>query len=794
MNIPYRWLKDYVEINVTPKELGDKLTMVGQAVELIDYKNEELKSIVTGRIEKLEQHPDADKLVVCQVNTGSDTVQIVTGAKNVKEGDVVPVVLVGGCVAGNHKISKGKLRGVESFGMMCSIEELGFSKKEYPEAAEDGIYIFDKNTELGQNVIDLLMLQDEILEVDLTSNRPDCYSILGIARETSACLDSKFTYPETVCKNEVEEDLNSLLKVEIKDKNCKRYIGRLVKDVKVMESPMWLKNRLIMAGLRPINNFVDITNFVMLEYGQPLHAFDFDTVKNGKIIVRSAVEGEKVVTLDEVERELTSDMMVIADEEKALAIAGVMGLNNSKITDGAKFVLFESASFEGTNIRLTSKKLGLRTDSSGKFEKGLDPNLCEEAINRALYLVELLGAGTVVKGSVDVYENKRVETTVEYDVERVNKFLGTKISSSDMVDYLRRVFIKSDGKVATIPTFRADVESFADVCEEIARVYGYDKIEPTLATGEATVGKYSFEQIIDNKIIELLVSKGLLESYVYSFESPKVFDKLNISADSSLRNCVVINNPLGEDFSIMRTNTANGMLNCLSNNFRRKYESAKLFEMGKVYIPKQVPITELPKEEKYVTIGMYGKDVDFYTVKGIVIDMLSKLGINESKFLPNESQSYTHPGRCADVFVGDEVVGLVSEVHPKVSANYSINSRAYIAQINISALYKFVVLEREFKDLPKFPSSRRDIALLVSDDVLVMQIEDAIKEKGGKILESVKLFDIYTGEKVAAGFKSMAFALEFRGIESTLTDVEINEKMEKVLKNLKEKLNIELRS
>ncbi len=794
MNIPYRWLKDYVEINVTPKDLGDKLTMVGQAVELIDYKNEELKNIVTGRITKLEQHPDADKLVVCQVDIGAESVQIVTGAKNVKEGDVVPVVLVGGCVAGNHKITKGKLRGVESFGMMCSIEELGFSKKEYPEACEDGIYIFDNNTELGQNVIELLMLQDEILEVDLTSNRPDCYSILGIARETSACLDSKFTYPETTCKNEVVEDLESLLKVEIQNKNCKRYIGRLVKDVKVMESPMWLKNRLIMAGLRPINNFVDITNFVMLEYGQPLHAFDFDTVKNGKIIVRSANEGEKVVTLDEQERELSSDIMVIADEEKALAIAGVMGLNNSKITDGAKFVLFESASFDGTNIRLASKKLGLRTDSSGKFEKGLDPNLCEEAINRALYLVELLGAGTVVKGSVDVYENKRVETQVEYDVDRVNRFLGTKISSSDMVDYLRRVFIKSDGKVATIPTFRADVESFADVCEEIARVYGYDKIEPTLATGEATVGKYSFEQIIDNKIIELLVSKGLLESYVYSFESPKVFDKLNISEDSALRNCVVINNPLGEDFSIMRTNTANGMLNCLSNNFRRKYESAKLFEMGKVYIPKQTPITELPKEEKYVTIGMYGKEVDFYTVKGIVIDLLGKLGIVESKFLPNESQSYTHPGRCADVFVSNEVMGLVAEVHPRVSANYGINGRAYIAQINISALYKHVVLEREFKELPKFPSSRRDIALLVSDDVLVMQIEDAIKEKGGKILESVKLFDIYTGEKVATGFKSIAFALEFRGIENTLTDVEINEKMEKILKNLKEKLNIELRS
>ncbi len=794
MNIPIRWLKEYVNVNVEPKELGDKMTMVGQAVELIDYKNAELKNIVTGKIEKLEQHPDADKLVVCQVNVGTETVQIVTGAKNVKEGDIVPVVLVGGVVAGNHKISKGKLRGVESFGMMCSIEELGFSTKEYPEASDDGIYIFNENTELGQNVIDLLMLQDEIMEIDLTSNRPDCYSVIGLAREASACLDTPFTYPETVCKNEVEEDLESLLKVEIQNDLCSRYMGRLVKDVKVMESPMWLKNRLIMAGLRPINNFVDITNYVMLEYGQPLHAFDFDTVKDGKIIVRSANANEKVVTLDEVERELSEEMLVIADSEKALAIAGIMGLNNSKITDGAKFVLFESANFDGTSVRLASKKLGLRTDSSGKFEKGLDPNLCEQAINRALYLVELLGAGTVVKGAVDVYNNRREETTVSYDADKVNKFLGTNLTSDEMVKLLKRVFIESDGKVAKIPTFRSDVESFADVCEEIARVYGYDNIVPTLATGEATVGKYSLEQIIDNKIIELLVSKGLLESYVYSFESPKVFDKLNITQDSKLRNCVVINNPLGEDFSIMRTNTANGMLNSLSNNFRRKYESAKLFEIGNVYIPHQTPITELPEEQKYLTIGMYGPNVDFYSVKGIVADLFKKLGITSSKYLPNEEQSYTHPGRTADIYIGEEVVGLIGEVHPRVLANYSLNQRAYLVQINISNLYKLVKLEREYKELPKFPSSKRDIALLTKDEVLIMEIEECIVEKGGKILESVKLFDIYKGDKVQEGYKSVAFSLEFRGIENTLTDAEINEKMEKILSNLKAKLDIELRS
>ncbi len=638
------------------------------------------------------------------------------------------------------------------------------------------------------------MLQDEILEVDLTSNRPDCYSVIGLAREASACLDKPFTYPETTCKNEVEEDLNSLLKVEIENPLCTRYIGRLVKDVKVMESPMWLKNRLIMAGLRPINNFVDITNYVMLEFGQPLHAFDFDTVKDGKIIVRSAKANEKVVTLDEVERELSDEMLVISDSEKALAIAGIMGLNNSKITDGAKFVLFESANFDGTSIRLASKKLGLRTDSSGKFEKGLDPNLCEQAINRALYLVELLGAGTVVKGSVDVYNNKRVETTVAYDVEKVNKFLGTSLTSEEMVSFLKRVFIESDGKVATIPTFRSDVESFADVCEEIARVFGYDNIVPTLATGEATVGKYSLEQIIDNKIIELLVSKGLLESYVYSFESPKVFDKLNIKEDSSLRRCVVINNPLGEDFSIMRTNTANGMLTSLSNNFRRKYESAKLFEIGKVYIPNETPITDLPDEQKYLTIGMYGPNIDFYSVKGVVVDLFKRLGITSSKYLPNEEQSYTHPGRCADIYVNDSVVGLIGEVHPRVLANYSINQRAYLVQINISTLYNFVKLDREYKELPKFPSSKRDIALLTKDEVLVMEIEEAIKEKGGQILESVKLFDIYKGEKVEEGYKSVAFSLEFRGIDNTLTDTEINEKMDRILKNLKDKLNIELRS
>ncbi len=793
MNIPIRWLKDYVEINVTPKELSDKLTMIGQAVELIDYKNAELKKIVTGKILKIEGHPDADKLVVCQVDIGEEQVQIVTGAKNVKENDIVPVVLVGGCVAGNHKISKGKLRGVESFGMMCSIEELGFSTKEYPEAAEDGIYIFNENTEIGQDVIELLMLQDEILDVDLTSNRPDCYSIIGIAREASASLNKPFTYPETTCKNEVKENLDEMLKVEIKDSNCKRYIGRLVKDVKVMDSPMWLKNRLIMSGIRPINNFVDITNYVMLEYGQPLHAFDYDTVKNGHIIVRTAEENEKVVTLDEEERTLTNDIMVIADEEKPLAIAGIMGLNNSKITDGAKFVLFESANFEGSNIRLSSKKIGLRTDSSSKFEKGLDPNLCEEAINRALYLVELLGAGTVVEGKVDVYNDKRTENTVEYSFDRVNKFLGTDLTSEEMIDCLRRVFIKSDGKIATVPTFRNDVKTFADISEEIARVFGYDNIVPTLATGEATVGKYTFEQIVDNKIIELLVAKGLLESYVYSFESPKVFDKLNIPADSTLRNTVTINNPLGEDFSIMRTTTANGMLTCLANNFRRKYETVKLFELGKIYTPKQIPVTELPLEEKYLTIGVYGKGEDFYTVKGIVNDLLVRLGV-EPSFLPNTDQSFTHPGRCADVIVGDKKLGIISEVHPKVLSNYSIGTRAYIAQINISELYNIAQLEREYKELPKFPSSRRDIALLVSDDIMVMQIQECIKENGGKILESINLFDIYTGANLEEGYKSMAFALEFRSNENTLTDVEINEKMEKILKNLKEKLNIDLRS
>lgn len=793
MKIPINWLKDYVDINVDTKELSDRLTMIGQAVELVEYKNAELKKIVTGKILKIEPHPDADKLVVCQVDIKDETIQIVTGAKNVKENDIVPVVLVGGVVSGNHKISKGKLRGVESYGMMCSIEELGFSTKEYPEAHEDGIYIFPESTKIGEDVVELLMLQDEILDIDLTSNRPDCYSVIGIAREVSAALDTEIRYPETTCKNEADDNIESLLQVEIQDDLCNRYVGRLVKDVKVEQSPLWLRNRLIMSGIRPINNFVDITNFVMLELGQPLHAFDFDTVKNGKIIVRKAKDNEQVVTLDEQEKTLDSSMLVISDEEKALAIAGVMGLNNSKITDGAKYVLFESANFDGPNIRLTSKKLGIRTDSSGKFEKGLDPNLAEMAINRALYLVELLGCGTVVKGNVDVYKNKRVETTVSYNPEKVNKFLGTNISSEDMVKYLDRVFIKSDGKNATIPTFRNDVTSFADICEEIARTYGYDKITPTLATGEATVGKYSFSQIIDNKIMDLLVAEGLLEAYVYSFESPKVFDKLNIDENSPLRKYVKINNPLGEDFSIMRTNTANGMLTSLANNFSRRYPFAKLFEMGKVYIPDEVPVTKLPKEEKYLTIGMYGDDTDFFTLKAIIINLFETLGIYKNKFLPNTEKSYFHSGRCADVFVNDDIVGQIGEVHPRVLNNYSINTRAYLAQINITKLYDYVVLKREFKELPKFPSSKRDIACLVKDDIMVMEIEEVIKEKGTNILESVKLFDVYQGDKIEKGYKSVAYSLEFRGTEGTLTDDEINKVMDKILANLKEKLNIELR-
>ena len=632
MDVPMSWLKEYAAVTAPVKDYMEDITMSGSKVEGVTSMAGELKNIVTGYIKAIEKHPHADKLVVCTIDIGAGKdLTIVTGAPNVNVGDYVPVALDNSVIAGGKEIHTGDLRGISSEGMLCSIEELGFDRYDFPEAPEYGIYIFPEPVELGKDVADVLDLKDDVVEYEITSNRPDCFSILGIAREAAATYKIPFCPPVITVKEEAEGKTEDLISVEIKNPTlCPRYVARAIKNVKIAPSPRWMRKRLRAAGVRPINNIVDITNYVMLEMGQPMHAFDVDTIKDRHIIVRNANEGEKITTLDGVERQLDPSMLVISDPEKAVAIAGVMGGENSKISESAEAVLFESAVFDGPNIRITAKKVGLRTDASSKFEKGLDPNLALDAVNRAAQLVEMLGCGEVVPGVVDCYPNKRETWELSYSPEWINKFLGTDISEEEMQQIFERIELKVDpvNHKVTVPTFRPDLEAQADLAEEIARFYGYDKIEPTLASGTPTVGKKTYAQNITTLVKDTMIAEGLCEGMTYSFESPKVFDKLLIPADSKLRQTVTISNPLGEDFSVMRTVSINGILNSLSTNYNRRNESAGIFEVARVYLPKAVPVTELPDEIPTLTVGMYGK-MDFYDIKGVVEHLMIVLGIGD---------------------------------------------------------------------------------------------------------------------------------------------------------------------
>lgn len=798
MDLPMKWLYEYADINTTTQDFIDKITLSGSKVESVTSLAKDITNVVTGKVLEIEKHPDADKLVVTKVDVGNgEPLQIVTGAPNLYVGAVVPVALVGATVyhgSSLEKIKKGKLRGIESMGMMCSIEELGFTVHDYPEAPEYGIYIFKDEVPLGADVKKLLEMEDDVVEFEITSNRPDCFSIVGLGREAAATYRVPFKYPEIKVEEKGEGNTEDMIKVEIKNPElCPRYIARAVKNVKIGPSPLWLRHRLTAAGVRPINNIVDITNYVMLELGQPMHAFDIDTIDEAKIIVRNAEKGEKITTLDGQDRVLDESMLVISDCNKAVAVAGVMGGENSMITEGARAILFESANFNGPNVRITAKKLGLRTDASAKYEKGLDPNLAYDAVNRAVQLVEMLGCGEVCKGMVDCYPNKREKWSVEYSTEGINNLLGTKLSKDEMIELLALVEVKADGKNAVIPTFRPDLLTEADLAEEVGRFYGYDNIETTLAAGTPTVGKKSYTQIIDDKIMNTMISLGLSEAKCFSFESPKVFDKLGIPEDSELRNTVKITNPLGEDFSIMRTVTLNGMLNSLSTNYNRRNESAYLFELGKVYIPKAVPLTELPDEKNMLTIGMYGS-VDFYTVKGITEELFTVLGMRDKVSYSTKSDlPFMHPGRLAGISVNNESIGYVGEVHPKTAEKYGIGTKAYIAVINVDSIYEYADFDRTYKALPKYPAMTRDIAVIVKDSVTVKDIEDIIKEKGGKLLESVQLFDVFKGKQIPEGFKSVAYNVSFRAADRTLTDDEVNSPMKKIIKELEEKLGAKLR-
>lgn len=795
MKAPLKWLKDYVDIDVSPKELSDAMTLSGSKVEGIEVQGEDISKVVVGKIISIEKHPDADKLQVTKVDIGSEVIQVVTGAQNIKLDDYIPVALVGATLPGDKKISKGKLRGVESNGMMCSIEELDLSKEDYPDAPEDGIYILEPGTELGKDIKEVMGINETTIDFEITSNRPDCLSIIGLAREAAVTLKKEFKKPQVKVLEQGDEAKN-YVSVEIKDADlCPRYAARVVKDVKIGPSPKWMKERLRAAGVRPINNIVDITNYVMLECGQPMHAFDLKDVQGNKIIVRRALEGETLKTLDDQDRNLDSSMLVIADENRAIAVAGVMGGANSEISGDAKAVIFESANFNGTSVRLTAKKLGLRTEASGRFEKGLDVENVVPALERAVQLVEELGAGTVCKGIVDCYAKKQEQVTISLRPDKINTFLGTDISKKEMVDILKALEFEVDENtdIVKVPSFRSDVEAEADLAEEIVRFYGYNNIEATLLSGKAaTLGKKTYKQSIEDLIKDTMVSCGLYEAFTYSFTSPKDFDKLNLPQDSNLRNAVVISNPLGEDYSIMRTTTIADMLKVISTNYNRRIDEARLFEMSFVYLPESLPIKELPKEKPILTLGMYGK-TDFYELKGNVEELLSRLGIKEYEFVPVKDNPSFHPGRTASLIIKGEYAGIIGEVHPAVSEKFECPERTYLGMIEVESLVKNSSMESQYNPLPKFPAVSRDIAMLVKDEIMVKQIEDIIKQRAGKILEDIKLFDVYKGKQVPEGMKSVAYSITFRASDRTLTDEEVGKAMTKILDGLKNNIEAQLR-
>lgn len=807
MNTPISWIKAYVpDLDVDIQEFVDKMTLSGSHVENYEKKDKNLEKIVVGKIETMEQHPDADKLVVCQVNVGTENLQIVTGAKNVKVGDMIPLVLDGGKVAAAHgddteypegiKIKKGKLRGVESNGMMCGIEELGSSRDFYPEAPEDGVYVFpvDANVKPGDDAVKALGLDDTVVEYEITSNRVDCFSMIGMAREVAATFNKPF-YPPVVEVKANDKDVNDFIKVTVEDTDlCTRYCARVVENIKIGPSPKWMQDRLKAMGIRSINNLVDITNYIMEEYGQPMHAFDLDTIAKREIIVKRAKDGETFITLDGQERKLDSGVLMICDGEKEVAIAGIMGGENSMITDNVKTVLFEAACFDGTNTRLASKRIGLQTDSSFKFTKGLDPNNAIEAINRACQLVEEMGCGDVVGGVVDVYPNPVEPKVLPFEPERYNALLGTDISKEDMLDYFKRldlVYNEADNTL-TIPTFRQDLGCMADLAEEVARFYGYDNIPVSLPKGEATVGKKPFNQRVEDIAREICERNGFSGGMSYSFESPKVFDKLLLPEDAKEREAIVISNPLGEDFSIMRTVSLNGVLTSLATNYNRRNKIARLYEFGNIYLPKALPLTELPEEKMRLTLGMYGEG-DFFTMKGVVEELFDKLGVVGIECEPTAEISYLHPGRQAYLKKGKLDIGIIGQVHPEVGDNYNLKAEAYVAVLNMEVLTMLASFDRKYEGIAKFPASTRDLSMVMDKSMFVGQIAHVIQKNAGKILESCELFDVYEGEQVGEGKKSVAFSLIFRAKDRNLESAEVDKAVEKVLAALKE-MGIELRA
>ena len=822
MLVPIEWLKDYIDLDVTTEEFCDRMIMSGSNLETCEHFCEEMENVVVGKIEKIEKHPDADKLVVCMLNVGKEEpVQIVTGAQNVFEGALVPVALHKSRIPGplhgqpkqegGVKITKGKLRGVESFGMLCSAEELGFEDKVVPVAHKDGIWILEGDYELGQDFAEALGLKQAVVDFEITPNRPDCLAMVGMAREASATFKKPFTYPDTDIKDENGKgETKDYVSVDIKNpESCKRYVARIVTDVKVEQSPWWLQKRLMYAGMRPINNIVDITNFVMLEYGQPIHAFDINQVKGGRIIVENAAEGEKFVTLDNNERTLTKDMLLIKDEERGIAIAGVMGGQNSEIEEDTTTIIVESANFSGDSVRATSKKLGLRTEASSRFEKGIDPNLCEAAADRVCRLIELIGAGKVCRGSVDNYPNPETAKTIDIRVDRINHVLGIDITREDMVSMLESLEIKVEGSgnvmTVTPPTVRQDLLEEEDYIEEVARLYGYDKLPVTLPKGNCEAG-ISDERALRDLTRNSLCGMGLNEIQTYSFVSPKGVDNVRIDEDSWERAFVKLINPLGEENSVMRTILTPNMMEVLARNYSRNIDKVKAFEIGNTFMANMLNEEELPDEQYSLCIGMYGKNEDFFSLKGIVEELLKVLGIKGAVFEAESEYGVYHPGRCARIAVPSgrqgaedadilyDELGIMGEIHPDVAENYGMDGvRIYCCELMFDAIMRHADTEIVYTPLPKYPSTSRDIALLVDEDMAVGKIEEVIRKHGKKILENVKLFDVYRGKQVEEGKKSVAFTLTYRDKDKTLTDDEVAAVHNDVLNALKDKLNAVLR-
>ena len=793
MNLSKKWLLDFVDLAVSDKEFADEMTLSGSKVESFEVEGSELDNIITGRIESLERHPDSDHMWICMVNVGKDeTIQIVTGAQNLKVGDVVPVAMDHSVVHGGQKITKGKLRGVESNGMLCSLGELGLTAHDFPYAIEDGIFVLgdDCDRTLGMDIREAIGLNDTVTEFEITSNRPDCLSVIGLAREAAATFKKPLkTHIPYVSPS--DGDVNELLSVDIQNPDkCYRYCGAVVKNVRVKASPRWMRERLRACGVRPINNIVDITNYVMLEYGQPMHAFDLRYINNHSIIVRNAKDGETITTLDGIERTLTPEMLVIADADKPVAVAGVMGGEYSGIMDDTNTIVFESACFNGPSTRITSKKLGLRTEASGRYEKELDPQNCMPALMRALELVQLLDAGDVVNGIIDCDKSTKLQRTLPFLPEWVNSFIGIDISADDQKAILERIDVKVEGDTIVVPSFRNDLEHLADISEEIARFYGYQNIPNRPLAGVANAA-LTEAQKLEKVVSSTMLACGFTEIATFSFISPKAYDKIRLPENSPKRNSVVISNPLGEDTSVMRTTVIPSMLDVLSRNYNNRNESAALFELSNEYIWKGPD--ELPDENEKLTIGMYGNAYDFFTLKGAVEELFDVVGIKNYDVEPLTDDPTFHPGRTAVIKLGDEVLSVIGEVHPAVLNNYEIGTKAYVAQVDFAALLKYGDNKRSYKALPKFPSSSRDLSFVCDSDVPVMKIEKIIAKAVGKILEDIALFDVYVGSQIPEGKKSVAFSVRMRAADRTLTDAEADSAVKKAVDEL-EKLDITLRA